>query len=205
MGPELSSAKLFTDFREFDKMRKNARDNDPEALKQVAKQFEAIFLQMMLRGMRSANKVFAQEGFLKSDSIDFYQDMFDSQLSLNLSHKEGFGLAEVLVKQLTRSESEKSDVSKEINADIIKEKAKEIGSTKVETAKEAVAEQKQPVSFETPADFVKSIWADAIEAAEELGVEPKMLLAQAALETGWGKKISQGLNGVSSYNLVILS
>jgi len=53
----------------------------------------------------------------------------------------------------------------------------------------------------TPEGFVAKIWHHAQKAAQELGVDPRALVAQAALETGWGRRgISRG-NGADSHNL----
>jgi flagellar protein FlgJ len=53
----------------------------------------------------------------------------------------------------------------------------------------------------TPEGFVASIWTHAQQAARELGVDAKALVAQAALETGWGRKLVQRNGGGSSHNL----
>lgn len=54
----------------------------------------------------------------------------------------------------------------------------------------------------TPEGFVASIWGHAQQAARELGVDAKALVAQAALETGWGRKLIQRNGGAgSSHNL----
>lgn len=53
----------------------------------------------------------------------------------------------------------------------------------------------------TPEGFVASIWGHAQQAARELGVDAKALVAQAALETGWGRKLIQRNGGGSSHNL----
>ncbi len=69
-------------------------------------------------------------------------------------------------------------------------------------APEALAPARAPVqSFATPDDFVTALWPHAKKAGEALGVNPALLVAQAALETGWGKHIIPGPNGTSSNNL----
>jgi flagellar protein FlgJ len=52
----------------------------------------------------------------------------------------------------------------------------------------------------TPEAFVQSIWPHAQKAAQALGVPAKALVAQAALETGWGRRLA-GKQGVTSNNL----
>jgi peptidoglycan hydrolase FlgJ len=59
----------------------------------------------------------------------------------------------------------------------------------------------EPVSMNSPEEFTQNLWPYARDAAEKLGVAPEVILAQAALETGWGKKVSKQVSGESSYNL----
>jgi flagellar protein FlgJ len=53
----------------------------------------------------------------------------------------------------------------------------------------------------TPEAFVAEVWPHAQAAASELGVDPRMLVAQAALETGWGRSVMRGPDGSPSHNL----
>ncbi|MBD2858419.1 rod-binding protein [Spongiibacter sp. KMU-158] len=78
-------------------MRKNIEEAPDQAVKQVAQQFESLFVQMMLKSMRDS----VQEGGLFDNSnMDTYMQMHDQQLSLSLSEKGGIGLADTIVKQL---------------------------------------------------------------------------------------------------------
>lgn len=79
-------------------------DDQELALRQVAEQFEAIFVQQMLKQMRSANAVIADEDNpLTSQTDSVYQDMLDGQLAMNMSQSSGMGIADMLVKQLSRT------------------------------------------------------------------------------------------------------
>lgn len=59
----------------------------------------------------------------------------------------------------------------------------------------------QEVAFASPSEFIQSLWPYAQATAEKLGVNPKAILAQAALETGWGKYPIAKNDGTASYNL----
>ena len=63
----------------------------------------------------------------------------------------------------------------------------------------------EPVSkqsgFESPEQFVQTIWPIAQKVGKEMGVEPKAIISQAALETGWGKYIIHESDGKNSHNL----
>ncbi len=55
--------------------------------------------------------------------------------------------------------------------------------------------------FNTQRDFIQTLWSSAKQAAKLIGVHPAVLLAQAALETNWGKKIIGHADGASTHNL----
>jgi len=96
---ERSSAPSATDFRQFAALRRGAEANDPNTLREVARQFESIFTKMMLDSMRSAS--FGDPMF-GSDQVDMYQGMMDDQLAVQLSQGKGLGLADMLVQQSDR-------------------------------------------------------------------------------------------------------
>ncbi|HEU5133852.1 MAG TPA: glucosaminidase domain-containing protein [Steroidobacteraceae bacterium] len=155
------------DFKQFTAMRRAA--GDPETLRAAAKQFEALFTKMMLESMRSAS--FGDPMF-GSDQGDMYQDMADDQLAVQLSQGRGLGLADMLIRQLSGGA-----VS---------------GSPAVQPAQAPEA-----VSAAEREQFISELMPHATEAARELGVDPRNLIAQAALETGWGRSTPGG----DSHNL----
>ncbi|MBW3550380.1 MAG: flagellar assembly peptidoglycan hydrolase FlgJ [Proteobacteria bacterium] len=65
----------------------------------------------------------------------------------------------------------------------------------------AACDSRAPLDCSSPEAFVKSIWPHAQRTAAELGVSAKALVAQAALETGWGRRLAGGREGASSHNL----
>lgn len=223
MNSEFQNTKIYTDFQGFSSLKQKARENDPKAVEAAAKQFEALFIQSMLKSMRSANQMFGSDGFLKSDSVDFYQGMFDQQIAISLSENKGLGLAKVLAEQLQRyqngAQANKSEAEKNSNQLInsIKYKLPEtsqhalkevmmkdqsiIPEPNLEKLLTQISELATKLSFNSPLDFVKSLMPSAKLVAEKLGLDPKMLLAQAALETGWGKAIITDKSGKSSHNL----
>ncbi|WP_439136241.1 rod-binding protein, partial [Pseudomaricurvus sp.] len=81
----------------------DAADKD-QALKQVAQQFESVFLGMMMKSMRDANAAFEDKEMSGSSEMKFYQQMFDQQLTLSLSN-QGIGIAEAMVRQLKQGGS----------------------------------------------------------------------------------------------------
>lgn len=75
--------------------------NDPEAV-QVAKDFEAMMIEEMLKGMRSANEVLAEDGLLGGREQKFWQDWQDSQLAIEMASGHGLGLANHILEQIDR-------------------------------------------------------------------------------------------------------
>lgn len=186
----------YTDLNSLQSIRQQGQT---EAIEEVARQFESIYLQMMLKSMRDANGVFAEGNFLNSNEMQFRQDMLDKQLSLTLTEGQGVGLAEVIVKQLSRQAGEPADKDgKETSARMsiqdyrahpvsVNNTANYIGLSSVQTSREP----NQDPDIQTPQQFVEALWPLAKKVGEMLGVDPKAILAQSALETGWGNSISR--------------
>ncbi|MCW8955998.1 MAG: flagellar assembly peptidoglycan hydrolase FlgJ, partial [Gammaproteobacteria bacterium] len=63
------------------------------------------------------------------------------------------------------------------------------------------ANEPDAINWEKPEDFIDDLWPHAVKAGEELGVSPDVLIAQSALETGWGRYTRSFDNGQSSYNM----
>jgi len=150
-----------TDFRQFTALRRGAQANDPNTLRAVARQFESIFTKMMLDSMRSAS--FGDPMF-GSDQGDMYQGMMDDQLAVQLSQGRGLGLADMLIRQLGGGAA---------GAGAAVPNKVEAGS-----AGSATPEEQQK--------FIDDLLPHATAAARDLGVDARAIVAQAALETGWG-------------------
>ncbi len=250
-------ASLYTDFQGVAELKAQARADARGSLDQVARQFESLFTQMMLKSMREAS---LGEGIMDNDQTKFYQEMYDQQLSIHLSESGGIGLAKVIKSQLGGTEAANdsrpvnsySDYRKEVISMLERSSGMPVsmqdGKPIIALGKdqmvagnrismqheipETVAELNSPFVSKNGAtpislfsvntegqqpqpqqtlttdpkgwkkgDFVKQLWPWAREAAERLGLAPAALLAQAALETGWGRHIMPSGNGGSANNL----
>jgi flagellar protein FlgJ len=199
-------ADVYTDFQGLSQLRAEAGagKNDQATLRKVAGQFEALFIQMMLKSMRDAN---LGEGLMDSEHVKTYQSMFDQQIALDLSKGGSLGLADMMVRQLSRG-GELPDNSAAVAAPLsmpgalqtpVQAKQPSLAVTHPDSGRDAKsADDWRPA---TPAGFVKELWPHAQRAADELGTTPEVLLAQAALETGWGQHIIRGQDGRNSFNL----
>ena len=172
------------DFSALASLKNDARAQDPAALKEAAKQFESLFTQMLLKSMRDANRSFGEDSMFGSSQGDFYQDMFDDQMAMQLSKGKGLGLADMLVQQLTQAGMVKAPEA----------------TTDAAAQTSSSTDSHQPLA-KSKADFVRTMWPHAQRAASQLGVDPNALVAQAALETGWGRSVPSQSGGSSSFNL----
>ncbi len=100
---------VYNDMGALADLRGRARANPNEAVEEVAQQFEALFIQMMLKSMRDAVE---DGGLFGSDQLDTYQHMADQQTALDMASNGGIGLAEALVAQLSHNQfTGKSDIN----------------------------------------------------------------------------------------------
>jgi len=165
---------LALDARSLDTLRLQAKQNPEQANRAVAQQFEAVFLQMVLKSMRDATP---QDGPTDSDQTRMYTSMLDQQIAQSLSAK-GIGLADVMLRQLGRSQ----------------------------TAAPALPVTAKPVDVKTNApvasqNFLSRMKEHAIAASNATGIPAKFLLGHAALESGWGKGEIRTADGSPSHNL----
>lgn len=241
-------------------------------IRKVAQEFESLFMNEMLKAMRSANAAFGEGNFMNSNESKTYQDMHDQQLAVTLSKEgRGIGLADVLVRQISKIKQPSSRPNpfaqvEQPAAASAESKADKVASSEgfrddvallnrrrlavpgkladrllagiVPSAAEgkalagndwipaqANAAAKAPAlslansdaltgrriaqpplapgkaAFSSPQEFVATMLPMAEAAAEKIGVDPRYLVAQAALETGWGKSIIRTRDGDSSHNL----
>lgn len=198
----------FTDLSSLDAIRQKGRENSDEALEDIAKQFESMLVRMMLKSMRDANEVFSKNNPLSSNEGKMYEQMYDDQLALSLSVGRGMGIAEVMVRQLQEAHGTSSALGSQRDQQT-ENWRKELPFTSMESVLEPVSpaqkttelQESAPIKFNgSVADFVQQLYPMAEKAARELAADPAVLIAQAALETGWGEKITQGQQG-SSNNL----
>jgi peptidoglycan hydrolase FlgJ len=180
----------YADFGGLEGLKSGVKANDPQAIRAAAQQFESLFTDMMLKSMREAK---LSNGLGDTQESDLYQDMYDQQIALKMSQGKGLGLAEMLVAQLTRNRAMKSVGANATSAATPPTPASVNGATP--------ASSKPAPSTADKISFVKSVEPFAQQASSALGVAPETLIAQAALETGWGQHIPAASNGDSSFNL----
>lgn len=199
----------------LDKLRQQAvdesSDGQSKALRAAAEQFEGIFTQMLFKSMRDANSAFNSD-LMTSQNQKFFEQMRDDQMASELSSSGSLGLADMIVAQLGGQAAAQEEVSTRrimrnaamdsslrlpVERDIA-QKAADDAMQVMAAGGTAAASRSQSRSFNSPEDFVTSMKPYAEKAGRALGVEPAILLAQAALETGWGKKVVKNAFGTSN-------
>ncbi|EHU9458349.1 TPA: flagellar assembly peptidoglycan hydrolase FlgJ [Vibrio vulnificus] len=196
------------DISNLDKLRQQAvNDKDggeQKALEAAAKQFESIFTSMLFKSMREANSGFESD-LMNSQNQLFYRQMLDEQMASELSSSGSLGLADMIVAQLSSGKGiDKNELAmREAGQEapqrmpINRSKARETEQRLIESGQLARSDKAR---FDSLESFITSMRPYAERAAKSLGVEPSLLLAQAALETGWGQKVVKNARG-SSNNL----
>lgn len=216
------------DFAALAQLRSRATTDSKAVTEEAARHFEALFVQMVLESMRSAGDVFGD------GSDNTYRDMFDRQVALELSRGKGLGIAELLTRQLAPPGSASTeDTPRAVStADFIAAREAALpsppaagverrapNSTGFQAATAAPmldftqigtpwrVGDASPRSNWRPAsqeEFIRDVWPLAQRAGTELGVDPRAIVAQAALETGWGRNVardSRGLSGNNPFNI----
>ena len=279
----LSSTHGYNDISGLQKLRTGAKNNDDQALEAVAKQLEGVFLNMMLKSMREANSMFGEDNPLNSKETEFYQGMYDQQISLTMAEGKGIGLADVIIRQMRGVGGDQKETTpgtaavgfpsnremepkafpldrgqrgydlpvKKTEYELPLERVRSVawgknsknsnsednssnnnssnnnnmqpsvnfpGQTSSNTITQSFDVPVLPTvssleqestslvsvlqhAFPTAAAFVDVITPYAKAAANELGIDVNAIVAQAALETGWGNHIIKGNDGKSSLNL----
>lgn len=180
-----------SDFQGLNELKVKANKDAKEALPEVARQFEGIFLQSMLKSMRMGQHFLDESSPFSGKNEATFQEMLDGQYANTISGSKGIGLATMLAKQLETTIKKSTDNAEPISSN---------SSLSMPKLTDDLNKSKKS-GTEIIDDFVKSIWPKAKQAASLMGLDPKVLIAQAALETGWGKFVAKDADGTSSNNL----
>jgi len=195
--------RLAVDANSLNDLRRATSQNTPESIKAAAKQFEALFVGMMLKSMREATP--GDDSLFDSEQSKMFISMLDQQLSQKIAAR-GIGLAEMLEKQmLTKSvleykaekpaaltpQASNPAANPPLNSTSISQHAQEL-----KVAAPGLSNSQAQVKA-----FENKLSAYANQASVATGIPAKFMLGQAALESGWGKHEIPGANGQPSHNL----
>jgi flagellar protein FlgJ len=175
---------LSGDLRSLDTLRARAGQDPRAAVKEAARQFEAVFMQELLKSLRATT---IQSGFIDNAASDMGTELLDQQYATRLAGLPG-GLADMIARQLERHLG--------------------LGNApSVPPAPGPVAGRPLPAPLAPPrapgpqGEFLREHWHAAQIAARETGLPEHFILAQAAHESGWGRREIKNADGSSSYNV----
>ncbi|MCB1926976.1 MAG: flagellar assembly peptidoglycan hydrolase FlgJ [Rhodocyclaceae bacterium] len=202
------------DPRSFNELKRLGREgNSSEAIRAAARQFEALFLQMVLKAMRDATP---KDGLLESDQSRLYQSLLDQQLAMQLANGGGTGFGDVIARQLGADPVARGSAASrpggiigfdQVAAMAARSAAKDAAATGIGggelPVEEIFAEAGSPRASvpEHARAFVDQVWPHAMAASRATGIPAHFMVAQAALETGWGRHELKRPDGSPSYNL----
>lgn len=219
--------RLAMDVRSAQDLREKLKQDPEGGLKAAAQQFEAMFLQMVMKSMRDATP---QDGLFNSDQTRFYTSMLDQQLAMNMASGKGMGFAKMIEQQLGRtlvaqgqagasaadaagSAIESGSAANRAGALLPLAATSGLHYSGNLTARSLPVNGGEAVQSKEMAGvaadgsgasnkaFVNQVWPHAVEASRQTGIPPQFLVAHAALESGWGKSEIRRADGSTSYNL----
>lgn len=190
--PGNSASSLAIDSQSLDSLRLQAKQAPDKALKLAAKQFETVFMNMMLKSMRDATP---QDGAFDSEQTKMFTSMLDQQLSQNMGSR-GIGLAELMVKQLSRKGN---NDAQSVTAAPETVTRGGVAATPAITAASVALPSAYTENVQQ--DFVQRMLPHAAIASRETGLPAHQMIGQAALESGWGHRTIRMADGTDSHNL----
>ena len=202
----IGDSKLLTsaawDAQSLNELKAKAGQDPAANIRPVARQVEGMFVQMMLKSMREA---LPKDGVFSSDSTRLYTSMYDQQIAQQMTAGKGLGLAEMMVKQMTEGQAQPADDAPQVP---MKFSLETVTSYQNQTLTQLVRKvmprttesNDEPLSGDSK-DFLAQLSLPAKLASQQSGVPHHLILAQAALESGWGQRQIRRENGEPSFNI----
>jgi flagellar protein FlgJ len=200
--------------------------SDPKgAVHEVSQQFEAMFMNTLLKGMRETH--FSDDD--QSSEMQTYRGLLDQQLVQSLTSGSGMGLSKMLEQQISKLAHITDDGSQALPSTQVQgsmptlsprmlrafqemqgktaahlsapSAAAEASAAASAASSSTVSGGEDGVTSGNARSFVRSLLPHAANAGAQLGVAPEVLVAHAALESGWGKRAIRNADGSDSHNL----
>jgi flagellar protein FlgJ len=205
---DLGTSRLVLDPAVAGDLRTRLRQDPQAGVKQAAQQFEGMLLHLMLKSMRDAT---AAGGLLDSEQSRFFTAIGDQQMAQDLASQAPMGFAAMIEKQLARQATGASAAATPSPFDAAQKSLLSRYATRLPANGAAAGAQRTigvtaPREVTTgapsrPREFVDRVWPHAVEVAALTGIPARFLVAQSALESGWGKREIRTADGAPSFNL----
>lgn len=203
----IGDSKLLTsaawDAQALNELKAKAGQDPAANIRPVARQVEGMFVQMMLKSMREA---LPKDGVFSSDSTRLYTSMYDQQIAQQMTAGKGLGLAEMMVKQMTQGQVQPADDAPQVPMKFPLETVTSYQNRALtQLVRKAIPRttesNDEPLSGDSK-DFLAQLSLPAKLASQQSGVPHHLILAQAALESGWGQRQIRRENGEPSFNIL---
>ena len=221
----LDSASFALDGKSLNELKLAVKQDSTQSMQAVAKQFEAMFMNLVTKSMRGSG---SEKSLLDNNETRMYTELLDQQFSQKIAAVKGLGLADMLLKQMRSAQgSDGPDADQTHPTPLPLQKGAGIGLKSfalpgtAQTALPLAVKPGEGQTFHTgtgdtarsndagtstapgtPQEFVQQLRPYAAAAARDLGVDVKGIMAQAALESGWGKRAIKNADGSPSFNLM---
>lgn len=184
-------------------LRSDAQAHNPQSIMAVAKQFEAVLMQEMLSAMSATS--FGSD-LTGKNAGPMFKSMFNQQIAQTVSQGQGMGIAQTLAREIaSRYHLHWGEHGKPALAEAeggMPVPARNAALQSPAAASPSWAKPSQAL-VQQATDFVAAILPAVQSVARKLGVAPKAIIAQAALETGWGSHVAGnnlfGIKGAGSW------
>ncbi len=183
MTAPLGTAALAGDVNSLAALRARASADPKAAVREVAKQFEALFMQELMKSMRAAT---LSSGMLDNEGSKLGNDMLDQQFATQMTGLPG-GLSEAITRQLERQMGLSPGPIPPPPA--------------ASTAAALGLDRPARIPDRSAAGFVQQHTAAAQSAEAQTGIPAAFMIGQAAHETGWGRREIRHADGSPSFNL----
>ncbi len=203
LGAGLDHAHLFLNAAPLTALKRAAKDDPNASLKDIARQFESLVLGMLMKNLRAGTG----NSLFDSDASRLYTDMLDQAFAEKIAAGRGLGLADMLVRQLSQAQAKSLTPAVRPTEPVPLKRAGDpkghsqglpgAAHTPIPLPQTPAA---KPVPL-SPKEFVQRMRPYAETAARELGVPAAGVLAQAALESGWGRRELRHPDGRPTHNL----
>ena len=212
MDAQANLSRVFTGLLSTNGVINNFATTNAKSLGNAVHKFEAYFIQTMLKSMRSASLA---KGLFESDKVNFYRDWHDQKLADNLSSKENFAIAKLLRQQFGGEPVQPTPSTSIASSHIFRRSShanvgKSAAVNKTHLKQSIIKEVTKPIvnprvipelqDLTGPEKFIYQIYPYAQKVASKLNTSADVLIAIAALETGWGNHTPKFENGKNSNN-----
>ncbi|MDD3651022.1 flagellar assembly peptidoglycan hydrolase FlgJ [Immundisolibacter sp.] len=187
----MQPAIVYTDPTALADLKRAAQADPAAAAPQVARQAEALFLGELLKTLRSSS---LGPGLLDGPQADMYRDLLHRQLAVQLSEHGGIGFADAIAGAVGGQAPASRPASGPPGLPRGLAGLPALG-------RPAGADASAAAGFDSPSAFVTALWPHAQRVGQALGIDGRVILAQAALETGWGERLPRTADGQPSHNL----